>query len=100
MEPTIWNPILGQYLINAPNRMDRREGSNTCPFCEDITRGRVGPDTQVWLHPNDFPPFRPPVGEASVVIYNRYHNRTFTQLTVDGLSAFTLFSHTLHPHLA
>lgn len=85
----IWNPILRQYLINAPHRMNRREGTNACPFCADITEGRVGPDTQVWLHPNDFPPFKPPTGEAYVVIYSRDHNRTFTQLTVDEVYAVT-----------
>src|SRR5260221_14693751 len=67
----IWNPILRQYLINAPHRMNRREGTSECPFCKDITEGEVGPDIQVWLHPNDFPPFQPPVGETYVVIYNR-----------------------------
>ncbi len=72
----IWNPVLRQYLINAPHRMNRREGTSECPFCEDITEGKVGPDTQVWLHPNDFPPFQPPVGEAYVVIYNRDHVHT------------------------
>jgi hypothetical protein len=64
MEQMAWNPILRQYLISAPHRMNRREGSSACPFCEDIAGGKVGPDTQVWLHPNDFPPFQPPVGEA------------------------------------
>jgi UDPglucose--hexose-1-phosphate uridylyltransferase len=87
--PLIWNPILRHYLVNAPHRMSRREGTNACPFCADITEGRVGPDTQVWLHPNDFPPLAPPVGEAYVVIYNRDHNRTFTQLTVDEIFAVT-----------
>jgi UDPglucose--hexose-1-phosphate uridylyltransferase len=85
----VWNPLLRQYLVNAPNRMNRREGTNTCPFCADITEGRVGPDTQVWLHPNDFPPFQPPVGEAYVVIYSRDHFRTFTQLSVDEVTAVT-----------
>jgi UDPglucose--hexose-1-phosphate uridylyltransferase len=85
----VWNPILRQYLVNAPNRMNRREGINTCPFCADITEGRVGLDTQVWLHPNDFPPFRPPVGEAYVVIYSRDHFRGFTQLSVDEVTAVT-----------
>ena len=85
----IWNPILRQYLVNAPHRMNRREGTNACPFCEDIREARVGPDTQVWLHPNDFPPFQPPIGEAYVVIYNREHHRTFTQLTVDEVYAVT-----------
>lgn len=87
--PLIWNPILRQYLVNAPHRMSRREGTTSCPFCADITEGRVGPDTQVWLHPNDFPPMQPPVGEAYVVIYNRDHDRTFTQLSVDEVTAVT-----------
>jgi UDPglucose--hexose-1-phosphate uridylyltransferase len=100
MEHMIWNPILRQYLINAPNRMNRREGSSACPFCEDITKGKVGPDTQVWLHPNDFPPLLPPVGEAYVVIYNRDHNRTFVQLTADEVYAVTLLWRDLYRDLA
>jgi UDPglucose--hexose-1-phosphate uridylyltransferase len=87
--PLIWNPILRQYLVNAPHRMNRREGTNECPFCADITSGRVGPDTKVWLHPNDFPPLQAPVGEAYVVIYSREHQRTFTQLSVDEVHAVT-----------
>ncbi|HLJ33431.1 MAG TPA: galactose-1-phosphate uridylyltransferase [Ktedonobacteraceae bacterium] len=87
--PLIWNPILRQFLVNAPHRMNRREGTDTCPFCADITEGKVGPDTQVWLHPNDFPPLQPPVGEAYVVIYSRDHHRTFTQLSVDEITAVT-----------
>ncbi len=87
--PLIWNPILRQYLVNAPHRMSRREGASSCPFCADITEGRIGPDTQVWLHPNDFPPLQQPAGEAYVVIYNRDHHRTFTQLSVDEVTAVT-----------
>lgn len=87
--PLIWNPILRQYLVNAPHRMNRREGTNECPFCADITNGRVGPDTNAWLHPNDFPPLQPPVGEAYVVIYSREHQRTFTQLAVDEVYTVT-----------
>jgi UDPglucose--hexose-1-phosphate uridylyltransferase len=87
--PLVWNPILRQHLVNAAHRMNRREGTNECPFCADITNGLVDPDTQVWLHPNDFPPMKPPVGEAYVVIYNRDHNRTFTQLTVDEVFEVT-----------
>ncbi len=98
--PLIWNPILRQDLINAPNRANRREGTNECPFCADITNGKVGPDTQVWLHPNDFPPIRPPVGEAYVVIYNRDHNRTFPQLTVDEVFAVTQLWRDLYRDLA
>ena len=98
--PLIWNPILRQYLVNAPHRMNRREGTTACPFCADITEGKVGPDTQVWLHPNDFPPLQPPVGEAFVVIYNRDHHRTFTQLTVDEVYAVTLLWRELYRDLA
>ncbi len=87
--PLIWNPLLRQFLVNAPHRMNRREGTSMCPFCADITEGKVGPDTQVWLHANDFPPLQPPVGEAYVVIYNRDHHRTFTQLSVDEVTAVT-----------
>ena len=96
----IWNPILRQYLINAPHRMNRREGTSECPFCKDITEGEVGPDIQVWLHPNDFPPFQPPVGETYVVIYNRDHHRTFTQLTIDEVYAVTLLWRDLYRDLA
>lgn len=98
--PLIWNPILRQHLVNAPHRMSRREGTNSCPFCADITEGRVSPDTQVWLHPNDFPPMVPPVGEAYVVIYSRDHDRTFTQLTVDEVFAVTKLWRDLYCNLA
>lgn len=96
----IWNPILRQYLINAPQRMNRREGAGDCPFCTDIVEGKVGPDTQTWLHPNDFPPFHPPIGEAYVVIYNRDHHRAFTQLTVDEVYAVTLLWRELYRDLS
>ncbi len=69
--------------------MNRREGTNECPFCADMTNGRVGPDTQVWLHPNDFPPLQPPIGEAVVVIYSRDHHRKFTELSIDEVHAVT-----------
>lgn len=96
----IWNPILRQYLVNAPHRMNRREGSIACAFCEDITEGRVGQNTQVWLHPNDFPPVQPPVGEAYVVIYHRDHHRSFNQLSVEEVSAITLLWRDLYRDLA
>lgn len=98
--PLIWNPVLRQYLVNAPHRMNRREGTNVCPFCADMTEGRVGPETQVWLHPNDFPPMQPPVGEAYVVIYNRDHSRTFTQLSVNEVTAVTHLWRDLYRDLA
>jgi len=96
----IWNPILRQYLINAPNRMHRQGGSRECPFCEDISKGRVASDAQVWLHPNDFPPFQPQVGEAYVVIYSRDHDRTFTQLTVQEVFSVTHLWQDLYIDLA
>ncbi|MGZ6369076.1 MAG: galactose-1-phosphate uridylyltransferase, partial [Ktedonobacteraceae bacterium] len=96
----IWNPILRQYLVNSPNHMYRQEGSSECPFCEDIDKDRVGPNTQVWLHPNDFPPFQPPVGEAYVVIYNRDHHRTFAQLTVKEVFSVTHLWRDLYVDLA
>jgi UDPglucose--hexose-1-phosphate uridylyltransferase len=98
--PLIWNPILRQYLVNAPHRMSRREGTTQCPFCADVIEGRIAPDTQVWLHPNDFPPLVPPVGEAHVVIYSRDHDRTFTQLTVDEVFAVTRLWRDLYRDLA
>lgn len=96
----VWNPILREYLVNAPHRMHRREGTMTCPFCEDITQGKVDSQTQVWLHPNDFPPLLPPVGEAYVVIYSRDHDRTFMQLTVDEVHAVTRLWRDLYRDLA
>ena len=80
--------------------MNRREGASTCPFCEDITRGKKGLDTQVWLHPNDFPPLQPPVGEAYVVIYNRDHHRSFVQLTLDEVNSVTQLWQDLYLDLA
>ncbi|HTI14711.1 MAG TPA: galactose-1-phosphate uridylyltransferase [Dictyobacter sp.] len=98
--PLIWNPILRQYLNNASHRMNRREGTAECPFCADITSGRVGPETNVWIHPNDFPPMKPPVGEAYVVIYSRDHDRTFTQLSVDEVFEVTKVWRELYQDLA
>lgn len=98
--PLIWNPILRQHLVNAPHRMNRQEGIATCPFCADITGGKIGAETQVWLHANDFPPLQPPVGEAYVVIYHRDHHRTFTQLTVDEITAVTHLWRDLYRDLA
>jgi len=98
--PFIWNPILRQYLVSSPNRMHRQEGLGTCPFCEDLSKGRVDPSTQVWLHPNDFPPFQPPLGEAYVVIYNQDHYRTFTQLSVEEVYSVTHLWRDLYVDLA
>ena len=78
----VWNPFWGEYLGNAPARMQRREGAAECPFCADLTSGRVPPGTQAWIRPNDFPAIRPPDGEAFVLIYSADHHRTFAELDV------------------
>jgi UDPglucose--hexose-1-phosphate uridylyltransferase len=85
----IWNPILRQYLISAPHRMSRREGTTECPFCADIPNGKVLPGVRAWVRPNDFPPVVPPAGETFIVIYSRDHHRSFTQLSVDEVHDVT-----------
>ncbi|MEO7001615.1 MAG: galactose-1-phosphate uridylyltransferase [Ktedonobacterales bacterium] len=83
-QPTrmVWNPLLGEYGAQAPGRMRRNEGTNACPFCADLTTGRVPPDTQAWIRPNDFPAFHPPTGECFVLIYSSNHDCAFTELSV------------------
>ena len=41
LTPLMWNPILRQYVVNAPHRINRREGTTTCPFCADAAGGKV-----------------------------------------------------------
>ncbi|MBV8822022.1 MAG: hypothetical protein JO123_04465, partial [Ktedonobacteraceae bacterium] len=96
----VWNPIMRQYLLNAPHRMSRREGTALCPFCADISQGRVTADMQTWLHPNDFPPLLAPMGEAYIVVYSRDHERTFSQLTVDEVTLVTKLWRDLYRNLA
>ena len=74
-------------------------GNRLLPILRRYQLGKVGPDTQVWLHPNDFPPLQPPVGEAYVVIYNRDHYRSFVQLTVDEVHAVTRLWQSLYRDL-
>ncbi len=100
LTPLVWNPILREYLVNAPHRMNRHEGATACPFCEDIVLGKKGPHAQVWLHPNDFPPLHPPVGEAYVVIYHRDHHRSFVQLTVEEVTSVIQLWQELYRDLA
>src|SRR5436305_13933792 len=73
----VWNPFLGLYLAQSPARMSRRELTGECPFCADLTSGRVPAGTQAWIRPNDFPPLRPPQGEAYILIYSADHPQTF-----------------------
>lgn len=81
----VWNPFLGLYLAQSPARMSRRELTGECPFCADLTSGRVPAGTQAWIRPNDFPPLRPPQGEAYILIYSADHPQTFAGLEVAGV---------------
>lgn len=76
----VWHPLLREYVVQSPGRMQRREETEECPFCADLTSGRVPPGTQAWIRPNDFPALLPPVGECFVLIYSAEHNRTFADL--------------------
>jgi UDPglucose--hexose-1-phosphate uridylyltransferase len=79
----VWNPLAGEYVALSPGRMQRREGTSDCPFCADLTSGRVPPGTRVWIRPNDFPALRPPAGECYILIYSAEHDRTFADLRPD-----------------
>jgi UDPglucose--hexose-1-phosphate uridylyltransferase len=81
----VWNPFLGVYLAHSPARMQRRELTSECPFCADLTSGCVAPGTQAWIRPNDYPPLRPPQGEAYILIYSADHHQTFAGLDVAGV---------------
>jgi UDPglucose--hexose-1-phosphate uridylyltransferase len=76
----VWHPLLREYVVQSPGRMQRREQTTDCPFCADLTSGRVPPGTQAWIRPNDFPALLPPIGECFVLIYSAEHNRTFADL--------------------
>jgi UDPglucose--hexose-1-phosphate uridylyltransferase len=77
----VWNPLRGEYLVNAPGRMNRREGATECAFCGDITRGIVPAGVDAWVRPNDYPSLRPPSGECFIVIYSREHDKGFAELS-------------------
>lgn len=79
----IWNDLWSEFSSQAPARMQRRELSTDCPFCADLSSGRVGPETQAWIRPNDFPALTPPDGECSILIYSRDHDRRFSDLSTD-----------------
>jgi galactokinase len=78
----VWNPFLAEYTGQAPARMRRLELTDDCPFCADLTTGRVPPESQAWIRPNDFPALQPPNGECYLLIYSADHDRTFADLTV------------------
>lgn len=77
----VWNPLTAEYVVQTAGRMWRREGAADCPFCADLTSGRVRAGTRVWARPNDFPALQPPAGECLVLIYSPDHHRTFADLT-------------------
>src|SRR5262245_39870326 len=81
----VWEPLLWQYLAQSPARMRRRELTTECPFCPDLTSGRAAPGSRAWIRPNDFPPLRPPQGEAYILIYSADHYQTFAGLDVAGV---------------
>jgi len=98
--PFVWNPILRQYSLSAPHRMNRREGATTCPFCADRLAGRIPSQARAWLRPNDFPPLLPPAGEAHMVIYSPDHWRSFPDLSVDEVYEVTRLWRDLYGDLA
>lgn len=88
----VWNPFLGEFVGQAPARMRRREQTAECPFCADLTTGRVPPDAQTWMRPNDFPALQPPTGECRILIYSADHDRSFADLSVaEGLRVLGLW---------
>ena len=79
----VWNPLWREYTAQAAARMSRREGTDDCPFCADMTSGRVARETRAWIRPNDYPALHPPDGECHLLIYSRDHNRRFSQFDAD-----------------
>jgi len=86
-ERLVENPLLGDLLVQSPGRMNRREGTLQCPFCEDLNTGRWPEGVETWVRPNDFPALRPPLGECLVLLYAREHNLAFADLTLGQASA-------------
>lgn len=88
----IWNPLLGEQVVQTPGRMNRREGATECPFCADQENGRWPEGQETWIRPNDFPSLTPPSGEAYVLLYTRAHELRFAQMSEEqALSVVTLW---------
>jgi UDPglucose--hexose-1-phosphate uridylyltransferase len=96
----VWNPLLSEWLIQAPGRMNRREGVDACAFCDDLRLGRVAPEASAWARPNDFPPLRPPAGECYIIIYSREHDQTFLELSNHQIQEVVRVWQTLYTNLA
>jgi UDPglucose--hexose-1-phosphate uridylyltransferase len=74
-------------VVQSPGRMHRREGTNLCPFCDDLQQGRWPEGAQTWARKNDFPALEPPLGECLVLLYAREHNLSFADLSLRQASA-------------
>jgi UDPglucose--hexose-1-phosphate uridylyltransferase len=96
----VWNPFLGEFTGLAPARMQRRELTDDCPFCADLTSGRVPAGSQAWIRPNDFPALYPPAGECHIIIYSADHDRTFADLSVPEVARIVGLWQELYARLA
>ena len=96
----LWNPLRSEWQIQAPGRMNRREGITTCPFCDDARLGVAPPEATAWARPNDFPPLVPPAGECYIIIYSREHDQTFLDLSQAQVREVVRVWQTLYTDLA
>jgi UDPglucose--hexose-1-phosphate uridylyltransferase len=67
--------------------MHRREGTDQCPFCQDLEQGRWPPGAQTWARRNDFPALEPPLGECLILLYAREHDLSFAELSLPQAAA-------------
>src|SRR5215469_7403872 len=81
------NPLLGEEVVQSPGRMNWREGTAECPFCEDLRLGLWPEGARTWARRNDFPPLQPPLGECLILLYAREHNLSFADLPLEQASA-------------
>ncbi len=80
--------------------MNRREGTTTCPFCDDVRLGIAPAGASAWARPNDFPPLEPPAGECYIIIYSREHEQTFLDLPQTQMREVVRVWQTLYTDLA
>src|SRR5271165_3495425 len=83
----LWNPLLGEHVVQSPGRMNRREGAADCPFCADIVAQRWPVGAETWIRPNDFPALQPPLGECYILLYARQHELLFADMDLDRIAA-------------
>jgi UDPglucose--hexose-1-phosphate uridylyltransferase len=96
-----WHALLRQWVVFNTDRQNRPQmPANWCPF--DPGSGKVPPQYDVYLYPNDFPGFAPsadpfdpaaepepfdetgPRGACDVVLYSPEHTLPPSKLTVDN----------------